>query len=69
MEKLRIYLDRQGNTLRQPTPHEQQAALAGMSEIGATVEASLKEQGMTIEDAEHEIRQAIAEVRCEKART
>lgn len=54
---------------RQPTPDEQRAALAGMSEIGARVEASLKEQGMTVEDAEREIQQAIAEVRREKART
>lgn len=53
--------------LRQPTPDEQRAALERMSEIGAAVQGTLDQKKLSVQDAEREIQQAIAEVRREKA--
>ena len=52
---------------REPTPEEQRAALQRMSEIGAAVEGTLDQRRMSVQDAENELQQAIAEVRREKA--
>jgi hypothetical protein len=52
---------------REPTPEEQRAALQRMSEIGAAVEGALNQRQMSVQDAERELQQAIAEVRREKA--
>jgi len=52
---------------REPTPEEQRAALQRMSEIGAAVQVTLDQRKMSVEDAESELQQAIAEVRREKA--
>ena len=52
---------------REPTPEEQRAALQRMSQIGAAVQQSLDQRQMSVEYAERELQQAIAEVRREKA--
>ena len=52
---------------REPTPEEQRAALQRMSEIGAAVQGTLDQRNMSVQDAEKELQQAIAEVRREKA--
>ena len=50
---------------REPTPDEQRAALERMSEIGAAVQGTLDQRKMSVQDAESELQQAIAEVRRE----
>jgi hypothetical protein len=52
---------------REPTQEEQRAALRRMTEMGAAVQTTLDQLNMSVEDAEREIHQAIAEVRREKA--
>ena len=52
---------------REPTPEEKRAALQRMSEIGVAVQETLDQKKMSVQDAESELQQAIAEVRREKA--
>ena len=52
---------------REPSPEEKRAALQRLSEIGVSVQETLIQKKMSVQDAESELQQAISEVRREKA--